>query len=339
LNTETSLYELQGYAESLIAQVETVYLDYALAEKRVKIFEDSLSLAEQQLHETQVMIDVGKIAEIERVASEAEVASRKEGLINARSSLATLRLNLLRLLNPPGVDFWNQEIVILDELPIEAQDIGEIDYHIETARVHRPDLNQAKLQLEKNELDVLVTKNGLLPDLELFASLGMSGYSDSFGSSFSDISGGNNDFRFGVNYTYTFGETDSRARHYQAVVSQEQAVESMNNLELLALQDVGSAWIEVNRAQEQIAATTASRVLQEEKYRAENEKYRVGKSTSLLVAQAQRDLLSSQIAEIEAAANYRKALVSLYRTDGILLDMLGISLVDYETDEAVAPEE
>jgi len=160
----------------------------------------------------------------------------------------------------------------------------------------------------------------------LFITLGTSGYAGSFGSLISDISPGNNDFKIGIDYTTIFGERDSRARYNQSLISKEQAQEALNNLTQLAVQDVGVAWIEINRADEQISATAASRVLQEEKLRAEKEKYRVGKSTSLLVAQAQRDLLSAQIAEIEAIANYRKALVELYKSEGILLDQHGISL-------------
>ena len=50
----------------------------------------------------------------------------------------------------------------------------------------------------------------------------------------------------------------------------------------------------------------------------------MGKSTSLLVAQAQRDLVASQIAEIQALANYFKSLVALYRLEGSLLHRRGV---------------
>jgi outer membrane protein TolC len=89
--------------------------------------------------------------------------------------------------------------------------------------------------------------------------------------------------------------------------------------------DVRSAYIEVTRAREQISATAATRNFQEEKLRAETEKFRVGKSTSLLVGQAQRDFVASQIAEIQAVANYLKALVALYRLEGSLLHRRGLS--------------
>ena len=89
--------------------------------------------------------------------------------------------------------------------------------------------------------------------------------------------------------------------------------------------DVRSAYIEVNRAKQQIVASSATRMFNEENFRTESEKLRVGKSTSFLAAQAQRDLLVSRIAEVRALANYLKALIDLYRQDGSLIERRGIA--------------
>ena len=53
--------------------------------------------------------------------------------------------------------------------------------------------------------------------------------------------------------------------------------------------------------------------LQEQQLQTETEKLRLGQSTPLLVAQAQRDLTLSQLAEVQALVNYLKALVEIYR--------------------------
>jgi len=89
--------------------------------------------------------------------------------------------------------------------------------------------------------------------------------------------------------------------------------------------DVRIAYVEVNRARQQIKASSTTRMFSEETLRVETEKLRVGKSTSLLVAQAQKDLLVSRIAEVEALANYIKALIHLYSQDGSLLERRGIA--------------
>ncbi|NLF16542.1 MAG: TolC family protein, partial [Lentisphaerae bacterium] len=58
----------------------------------------------------------------------------------------------------------------------------------------------------------------------------------------------------------------------------------------------------------------------------------VGKSTSFLVAQAQRDLLASQIVEVEAVVNLLHALTTLYRLESSLLERRGIALGDLPQD-------
>jgi outer membrane protein len=338
LTTKSSKYELQAYAETLVSQIENTYWDYALAEKQLKIYEDSLALAQRQLDETNVLIEVGKVAEIEKIASEAEVASRNEALINAKSNIEKTRLKLLQLLNPPGADLLTQKIVIKDEFGIPSIEMGELNPHIETALLRRPDLNQARLQLQRNELDVMVTHNGLLPNMQFFINLGWTGYADSFTDTLGSIGGDGDDFQVGLKYSQTIGNRDSSERYKQTMIGREQSLKSFDNLIQLAKLDVAQAWIELNRASEQIIATAASRKLQEEKLRAETEKYKVGKSTSLLVAQVQRDLLSSQIGEIQALANYRKAMVDLLRLESTLLEHYGISFLDDLTSEADPPE-
>jgi outer membrane protein TolC len=118
---------------------------------------------------------------------------------------------------------------------------------------------------------------------------------------------------------------DAKALHRRAQVTREQAEKALENLSQLVEVDIRTAYIEVNRTKEQIAASSVTRKFDEEKLRIETEKLRVGKSTSFLVAQAHRDLLVSRMAEVQAIANYLKALIDLYRQDGSLLERRGIS--------------
>jgi len=324
LDTLSSQYELRGFAEDLVAQVETTYWNYALAQRQIEIFEQSLGLAEQQLSETQERIDVGKLAETELAAAQAEVALRREAMINARSNLATVRLQLLRLLNPPAGALWTREIV-LKNLPSRPEvKLDEVESHAAVALRLRPDLNQARLDIQHGDLEIVKTKNGLLPKMDLFINLGKTGYADSFGGSVEDIGGKSYDISAEIGFEFPMGNRDAESLHRRAVLTRKQAEEALENLAQLAELDVRSAYIEVNRASEQIAATAATRRFQEEKLRAETEKFRVGKSTSLLVAQTQRDLVASQISEIQAIVNYLNSLVDLFRLEGSLLERRGI---------------
>jgi outer membrane protein len=324
LDTRSSQFELRGFVETLVAQVEETYWDYALTQRQIEIFLESLKLAERQKRETEEMIRIGSLAESELTAAEAEIALRREGLINARSNLGKTRLQLLRLLNPPDTNLWGRDIVLLHEPRIPDVTLDDVESHVDVALLMRPDLNQARLQVQRGDLEIVKTKNGLLPKMDFFINLGKTGYAGSFNNSVSDIDGDSYDTLVGVSLEFPLVNREARARYRKSLLSRDQAEEAVMNLAQLVQVDVRSAYIEVTRAKEQISATAATRALQEEKARIEAEKFRVGKSTTLLVAQAQRDLLSSRITEIETITNYLKALIELYRLEGSLLERRGI---------------
>ena len=333
LDTRLSEYELRGFTEFLVADVEKTYWDYALARRQIEIFEESLKLAKQQLSETEELISVGRLAEAELPAVQAEVAAQEQGLINARSSMESIRLRLLRLLNPPGIRRFQRKIDLIHQPTLPEVKLDDVELYIAVSMRMRPDLNQARLGILRDDLELVRTKNGLLPLMDLFVTLGKSGYSDSFGGSVSNINEGNYDAVAGLRFQYPFLNRDAKAQHERATLNRDQAEKALANLSQLAEVDVRTAYIEVNRAKQQITASSATRKFDEEKLRIETEKFRVGKSTSFLVAQAQRDLLVSRIAEVQSLANYLKALIELYRQDGSLLERRGISAPGRETVE------
>ena len=324
LDTMISEYELRGFTEVLLEEVEMKFWDYALAQKQIEIYTDSLELAEQQMNEIEERIKIGTLAEMELAAAQAEVALRRENLINARSDLSKERLDLLRLLNPsPEID-WNMDVNLQYQTSIPEIEIDDVERHVQVAMKMRPDLNQARLQIRRGDLEIVKTKNGLLPRLDAFITFGKSGYADTFDQSLRNLDSESYDVSFGLTFEYPASNQAARARHTRALLSRQQMLKSLDNLIQLVQVDIRSAYIEVTRTREQITATTATRNLQEEKLRAETEKFSVGRSTSLLVAQAQRDLVASQIAEIQATVNYLKALVSLFGLEGSLLQRRGI---------------
>jgi outer membrane protein len=324
LDTRMSEFELRGFTQALVARVEETYWDYALAKRQVEIFEESLKVARRQVNETLALIEVGRLARSELPAVQAEMAAQEQGLINARTYRETTRLQILRLLNPPGPDLWHREVDLIYQPSLPEIKLDDVRSYVGMSMRMRPLLNEARLKLMSNELEVVKTKNGLLPLLDLFVSLGKSGYANSFGQSVRNVTGDNYDAFVGIRFQYPIYNRGPKSRHQRAMLSREQANKALENLSQLVELDVRTAYIEVNRARQQIKASSTTRMFSEETLRVETEKQRVGKSTSLLVAQAQKDLLVSRIAEVDALASYIKALIYLYQQDGSLLERRGI---------------
>jgi len=319
-----SAYQLRGFAENLVARVENAYWDYALAARQVEIFEESFALAQRQRDDIHTRIKVGQIAETEEVVASAELALRRQQLIDARNDREQARLSLLRLINPPSLKGWDRQLLLSEKAVIPEVSLGSAEDHENLATRLRPDLNEARLQARRGELETVQSANGLLPRLDLFITLGKTGYARSFGDSFTDLDGPGYDVSAGLAFELPVGNRAAKALDRRARAGHQQALHSIENLRQLISLEVRTALLEVERSLQQIDASAARRVLQEEVQRAETVRFRVGTATALDVARVQRDLLESRISEVEAIVNYRQALINLYLLDGTLLLRRGI---------------
>ncbi len=325
IDTQISEYELRGVAQTLVADIEKAYWDCSLAARRVAIFEQSLLVAERQSQETLERVRIGKLADSERAGADAEVALRRQELIDARAAQAQFKVRFLRLISPSGGGLWKREVELKTPAPEALPALTDPDVHVAAARRDRPDLNQARLEIRRGELELVKTRNGLLPKLDLFVSLGESGYARSFHAAVDANDGDSYAATAGLRVELPPLNRAARAQHTRALLNRRQAGEALSNLGLLAEEDVRRTCIEVARSRDQIAASAATRRLQEVKLDQEREKFRVGKSTSLLVAQAERDLLSSQVSEIGSRFSFLKAMVDLEAADGSLLRSRGLA--------------
>lgn len=325
LETQASVYELRGFTEATLAEAETAYWEFVLAEREIAIFKRSLEVARQQLREIEQRIEVGMLPEIEAAAARAEVARREQATIEAQSTLEDRRLRLLRIVNPSGG--LGLKVRSTSRPGLTPQAITDLESRVALAQEVRPDLNEARLRWRHNRLETIATRNGLLPKLDIFVVLGKTGYAASFGDSVSNLDGPTYDIAAGLRLSQYLGNRAARGHHAAALATARQAAAAVENLRQLVGLDVRLAANQVERARRQISATRLTRELQELTVEAEIERFNVGKSTSLLVAQAQRDLLASQINEAQAILYYRIALVRLYLAEGSLLERRGVSVV------------
>lgn len=319
IDTRISQYELRGTAESLVSDTEQAYWNYALDFRKIEIYKAALDVAQQQLNDTLTRIRVGNLAQSEQPAAEAEVASRKQDLVVAYGQLGTDRLKLLQLMSPGRQGFWNREIEVTVPPFIPDATLQDVETHVNVALKNRPDVNEARLRIQRNDLEVVRTKNGLLPKLDLFVDLGKTGYAKSFGGSFEHMNGQSYDALVGITGEYAIGNRAARASYAAAKLTKDQARESLTNLEISVQYDVRNAYLQINTDREQITAAEATRRYREQALVTEQAKFRVGNSTNLLVAQAQRDLVDAQIGEITAVTTLLKDLVNMYQLEGSLL--------------------
>jgi outer membrane protein TolC len=351
LDVLTSQYTLRGFVETLAAETETVYINFLLNQKELQIAQSALAVAESQLDETDAMIKSGKSAASDRAAAAATVAQRREELINALSTLEQTRLQFLRYINGPTAgpgQHWDADVRLVQP-PVQISPLDSVESHVRVALLYRAELNEARLQTDRNTLQVVRTKNGILPLLNVFVDLGRTWYYHTpVGPSGGTATNGNTvisggtvisapgyrngagyDVQVGLNFSYPLLNRAAMADYRSALASRQEAESAVANLAQQVELDVRSAYEEVVRAQEQITASTATLAARDQALEVERGRYRVGKSTSLLVTVAEQDMLNSQNDQATAVSAYLKGLVTLYQLEGSLLERRGIVTSDF----------
>ena len=326
LNTAATLYELRGITEALLADTETAYWDHVLARQEIDIFKNSQDIAKKQLYEVEQRIEIGTLPPIESAAAKVEVALREQALINAKSRFEETRLRLLFYIHQGIGEQYDLQIQPTSTAVSDPETIIIAADHLKLANQSRSDLQEARLRLKQQRLEIVKTRNGILPRLDLFISLGKTGYADSFSDSFRAMNDSTYDLSTGIKFSRTLGNRIANAKDLAAKMTLKQSQEALKNMWQIIQRDVRIALNDLDRVRQQITATRVTRMHQEKAMKAEQERFEAGTSTGLLVAQAQRDLLASHILEVEAIINYSKALVRLYLAEGSLLERRGIHM-------------
>ncbi|MEW6378321.1 MAG: TolC family protein [bacterium] len=322
---QISAYELQQYIIELVARVQKNYWDLVLAKETLNIREKSLELSERQMDETQERIRLGKQAESELIFAQAEVAAEKGKVIDAKSALSQRTLDFLRLLNPDVDTLWDRKVSLTTPPAPIDRETGNVQEHVATAFRSRPDLAQAYLNLQKGDLEVVRTRNGLLPRLDFFITLKNMASGPEFPQSISEFD--DSDYIVGLNLSRPLENTQAKAQSRRAGLSRLKYLESIENLKQIIQVEVRKAIGEIERCREQIFALQANRSKQEEKLKVEQEKFRVGRSTNLLVFQAQRDLTEARVREVTAIIDQIEAFIDLQICEGTLLQQWSIETI------------
>jgi outer membrane protein TolC len=328
LETRASIHELTAYVQALVAETEIAYWQYVLARQEHAIVERSLAVSRKQQIDVQHQIDVGLLPRNEQAAVQSEVARREQALIDSANQVETYRLTLLHLIDPGAAGHLDRRVVPASDPVIDPDPVNDIEDRTALAGARRPDLAEARLRLEQHRLEIIVSRNGLLPRLDFFMDLGIAGFSHRSSDALHALDSGDLELFAGFSLSRFLGNRPAQARHQAALATRQQAMHALENLARSIDLDVRLSVNELERARQQIHASRVTRRAEEQTVQAEIERFNVGAGTALLVAQAQRDLLISQIAEVRATINYRIALIRLFLSEGSLLDRRGIVFHD-----------
>lgn len=324
-------YSEQGLRQQIITSataVENAYYELIFAQENVKVKQDALALAQTQLDQDNQRVQIGSIAEragtIEQ--DKAQVAQGQADLISALSTLGTDQRVLKNLLTDEYSKWFAQDIQ-----PVETLTAPEQTFNLQDSwrkgMTERPDLLQARLNVEQQGIQLKYARNQLFPELDLTGTYGFNGASAEFNDTFGQFKEGNAPFySYGAQMTVPLSNIGARNQYKASKAALQQVVLLLKQLEQLVMVEIDNAVGVAESDYQSVQASRQARIYAEAALDAEQKKYAVGKSTTFTVLQLQNKLTAARSQEIRDLANYNQALATLAAQEGSTLERDNIHL-------------
>jgi outer membrane protein len=349
-NVKVSDLQFKQQVMTTVSAVLNLYWDLVSFEEAVRARRAAVNTAEQFLDNTKKQVAAGVLAEIEITRAESQLYAARQDLTVAETNLMQQQMVLKNALTRNGVadaGLTGVDVVPLDSIPVPpTEQVRPIEDLIDEALAKRPEIEQARINIQSSEYNLTGIKSSLKPTLQAFAELtnnGLTGNLTTVGGAQPGVdylSGGYGNLlgqiarRNFPSYSAGFAlniPLRNRAAQADYAISFLELRQSQLNLRKNINQvrvDVQNAVIGLQQARARYDSAVKARQLQEQTLAADQKKYELGATTPFQVVQDQRDLATAQSEEVQAMANYTHARISLEQALGTTLDVHNISVSD-----------
>ena len=342
----TSGQSRELFTEAVIAMlrnVEEAYWQLVEARDQLVVSEESKRLAIQLHDNNRVRVDVGTLAPLELVSSEAGIATREEEVIRARAAVGNAEDVLKTLLRLEGDQAWTASVLPETSPEIEHPQV-DLAIALSKALSSRPELARERLAQQSRELEAAFFRRQRKPSLDLDLSYGYNGVGgdivvrDDDGNVISTSPGGLSDavdqitetdfpgWSVGLTFGYPIQNRSAKARATIAELGAEQGKLGISSIEQRVNTEVRLAVRALVTAEQELASAKVSVRLQNANLDAERKKFLNGLSTSFQILQVEEDLTAARSREVRAVTGYRRALVQYRVATGQLLEASGIKI-------------
>ncbi|HEX6047021.1 MAG TPA: TolC family protein [Pyrinomonadaceae bacterium] len=162
-----------------ITNVQRAYWDLVFALRSLQVQRDAVMVARTQLEHNQRLVREGQLAPIDVVAAEAQISSYEQGVFSALEDVSRAENNLKNLIaENKQSEIWAQSIVPSDPVELAVPNVSLPDA-LQTAMENRPELQQATVVKEINQIDQKFFKNQTKPAVDLVGTYGINGLAGS----------------------------------------------------------------------------------------------------------------------------------------------------------------
>ncbi len=322
-----SQYTLQLQIMQTVTTLEQAYYDLIYSRENVLVQQKAVELAERLVMENRKRLEVGALAPLDLQSAEAQAASSRAAVIAAKSQLGTQERLVKSLITDKYRQNWAD--IILEPAGVLSAPVPVVNLQDSWSKglAMRPELVQAKLNIERQGIQIKYDRNQLVPEVDAFGTYGYNGSGKEFSDVFADLrSTDRRAYIYGGRLNMPLLNIAARNAYKSDKATMQQLVLTLKQLEQGILITIDNDIGTLRANYDQVQATRAARQYQEAALDAEQKKLENGKSTTYTVLQVQRDLTAARGSEIQALDAYNKSLSQLSLDEGSTLQRLGINL-------------
>ena len=292
--------------------VTSGYFDMLQADNMQKLSAESVTRLEDHLKNVQAQYDVGVVAKADVLRSQVELADAKQDLIKAENQYQLAEASLNRIVGLPM-----DTNLKLDNILVYTAYDRTMEDCLAYAAEHRPELEQAKQNVEAYKGALKVARSGHMPQVAASASQSWSDTNwpgDENGNWGVGVSVEMNVFDTGVTLSKIHGaEADLK----NAEETYRDTVDSVNL-------DVRNNYLSLREAEKRIGNTKLAVEQADEDYRIAQLRYMSGVGTNT-------DVLDAQVALTKAKTNYTQALYDYNTSKTALETSIGVPMTNPAT--------
>jgi outer membrane protein TolC len=261
---------------------------------------------------------------------ESQVAQNQANVISAQSTLETDQ-NTLKSLITDNYSQWHAVDVQPTETLAAPLQLFDLQDSWGRGMTERPDLLQARLNVQQAGIQLKFSLNQLFPQLDVVGTYGWNGVGSApsgvYDETFGEVRSGNAPYySYGAQLSIPLSNQSARNQYKSGKATLQQVVLQLKQFEQNVMVEIDNAVKTAQSDYESVDATRQARVYAEEALEAEQKTYTVGKATTFEVLTYQNSLTAARGQEIRALANYEESLANLAEQEGSTLDKLGINI-------------
>jgi outer membrane protein len=349
-------------AISTVSDTVRLYWDLVSLQQDLQVKRDSLDAAERLYQDTKNEVELGTQAPVDLTSAMAQVASNRQAYINAQGMVLQQELLLKEVLTRKGI-----ADPLLATASIEAitsigspnsETLEPLGILLDQAMRQRPDLVLAEKQEDNTRLSLKGSRNALLPELNLVASMQNNGgigvlqanavpssgqtavappggLTGGYGSLLDQIFKRDYpDYSVGAQLNIPLRNRIAKADAERDELQYRQSEVRVQQLHSQVRLQVGNAFIAVQQARESYKAAVEARLLQEQALDVERSKFEAGVATAYELIQYESSLAEAKSAQVTALGVYAKAKNALQRAVGSTLTDNNIVIDDAYANRA-----